>query len=92
MISDALRLRPATVAVGAETIAVSRPSVLDMIDALEHSRTSPDTMLPWLVLRHARDAAGAPMFSTLEEVMECDMHAVSALGQGIQRLYEEGRD
>lgn len=92
MISDALQLKPAAVEVNGSTIAVTRPSVLDMIDALEHSRKTPETMLAWLVLRHARTSAGAPMFATLEEVLACDVHAVSRLGQGIQALYEEGRD
>jgi hypothetical protein len=91
MISEALQLKPATVAVGGTVFTVTRPSVLDMIDALEQSKRAPDQMLAWLVWRHTRDGSG-PMFATLEEVLACDVHAVSRLGQGIQALYEEGRD
>lgn len=92
MISEALKLSPASVTVNGAVIAVTRPSVLDMLDALEHSKRSPDTMLAWLVHRHARGPSGLPMFDSIEAVLACDLHAIAALGQGIQKLYEEGRD
>lgn len=91
MISQALQLKPATVEIGGTSFTVTRPSVLDMIDALEQSRKAPETLLAWLVLRHVRDGA-FPMFASLDEVLACDVHAISALGQKIQAFYEEGRD
>lgn len=92
MIRDALTLKPAEIEVGGTRYTVSRPSVLDMIEALEHSRTAPQTMLPWLVFRHLLEADGSRAFGSLDEVLACDVHAVSAIGQRVQLLYEEGRD
>jgi len=91
MISDALRMKPAEIEVGGTRYRVSRPSVLDMIDALEHSRQSPQTMLAWLVWRHLLEQDGSRAFETLDQVLACDAHAVTAIGQQVQLFYEEGR-
>lgn len=92
MISDAFTLRNAEVTLpGGMTIAVRRPSALDMVEAIQQSKSAPDTFAAWLVYRHALDGGG-PMFASLDEVLRSDALAVAAASAGIQNLYEEGRD
>ena|GEM_PF-4079148 len=92
MISDAFTLRNAEITLpGGVTIAVRRPSALDMVEAIQQSKAAPDTFAAWLVYRHALDSGG-PMFASLDEVLRSDALAVAAASAGIQKLYEEGRD
>lgn len=92
MISDAFTLRNAEIVLpDLSTLIVRRPSALDMVEAIQRSKESPETFGAWLVYRHALDGAG-PMFASVDEVLRGDAHAVAAASAGIQRLYEEGRD
>lgn len=92
MISDAFNLRNAEIVLpGGVKIAVRRPSALDMVEAIQQSKSAPETFGAWLVYRHAL-ADGGPMFASIDEVLRSDAHAVAAASAGIQRLYEEGRD
>ena len=92
MISDAFQLKPASVALpDGEQVRLRRPTALDMIDAIQEARERPETFAAWLVLRHTL-AEDGPMFGSIEDVLAADGHAVAAVSNAIQGLYEQGRD
>lgn len=68
-----------------------RPSVLDLVDAIEFSKSNPTQFHAWLVLRHLVEN-GSPVFSTLEEVLALDAIFVSEIAVAAEKLYGEGRD
>jgi glutathione synthase/RimK-type ligase-like ATP-grasp enzyme len=72
-------------------IELRRPSALDLLEALQVSKDTPERLYAWFVLRHLMQD-GKPVFASIDEVLASYAPLVSELGSEIQRLYEEGRD
>jgi hypothetical protein len=72
-------------------IDIRRPSALDIIEALEVSKSQPERLYAWFAFRHV-EHAGKPVFSSLEDALAADGHAIVELGKEVERLYGEGRD
>lgn len=90
-IRDALLLRDYRFKYGDHAVTVRRPSALDLIEALEVSKQTPERLHAWLVMRHLVED-GRPVFDTIEDVLASDAGAVAAIAASIEKLYGEGRD
>jgi len=90
-IRDALALTEKTVEIRGHVVTLRRPSALDLMEALEVSRTQPDRLYLWLVFRHLVEN-GRPVFASADEVAGADAVMVQLIGRACEVLYEEGRD
>jgi len=72
------------------SLCLRRPSTLDFIAAIEFSKKCPDHFSAWLVWQHLRQST-LPVFSSLEEVLTCDVSLVNEIANHIQDLYGEGK-
>ena len=90
-IRDILTCKPLQMQFRGADIELRRPSALDLLEALQVSKDTPERLYAWFVLRHLMQD-GKPVFSSIDEVLASYAPFVSELGAEIQRLYEEGRD
>lgn len=72
-------------------IDIRRPSALDIIEALELSKTKPEHLFAWFVFRHI-EHDGKPVFASVDDALAADGLAVTELGREVELLYGEGRD
>ena len=72
-------------------IDIRRPSALDIIEALEVSKSNPERMYAWFSFRHL-EHSGKPVFESIEDALAADGNAIIELGREVERLYGEGRD
>ena len=70
---------------------IRRPSALDIIEALEVSKSHPERMYAWFSFRHL-EHEGKPVFESIEDALAADGNAIIELGREVERLYGEGRD
>lgn len=90
-IRDALTLKNWRGQLNGQPIELTRPSALDLIEALEVTAKNPTHLSAWLVMRHLVED-GAPVFSSVDEVLRCDALMVQRVSALIEQLYAEGRD
>jgi len=90
-IRDILTRKNATIVTSAGTFTATRPSCLDLIEALEVAEKNPKAMQAWFVFRHLVDGNNQ-VFGSIDEVLACDVHLVAELAKAIEGLYGEGRD
>jgi hypothetical protein len=90
-IRSILTMQPKRIEFRGAAVELRRPSALDLIEALQVSRDSPERIYVWMVLRHLMHD-GRPVFSSMDEVLAASGPLVLELGREIERLYEEGRD
>ena len=72
------------------SLCLRRPSVLDFIAAIEFSKKSPDHFSAWLVWQHLHQST-LPVFSSLDDVLQCDVSLVNEIAEHIEKLYGEGK-
>lgn len=72
-------------------VELRRPSVLDLIEALEVSAKTPERVQAWMVLRHLVEN-GQSVFESVDEVLASDALVVQRIAQMAEALYSEGRD
>lgn len=91
-IRDALQLKPfsGTLSNGVPFV-LRRPSALDLVEAVEFAAANPNRLHAWFVLRHLMEN-GAPVFASLDEVLQCDAHLVTEIAKAVEQLYGEGRE
>jgi hypothetical protein len=91
-IREALQLKAVTVTIpsGLE-ITLRRPSTMDLLAAIEQSKTKPETFGAWLVHNHLMDGVSR-VFVTVEEVLQCDVKMVDEIAVEIEKLYGEGKN
>jgi hypothetical protein len=91
-IRDALQLKhhDVTLASGLE-VRLRRPSTLDLITAMEQSKSEPNTFGAWLVFNHLMDGYGKA-FANIQEVLNCDVVLVEEIAKEIEKLYGEGKN
>lgn len=91
-IKDALELKPFTTKTpsGLE-ITVRRPNTLDLIEAIEVSKSTPDKFGAWLVFNHLQEN-GTQVFANLDEVLQCDVSLVDEIASVVEKLYGEGKN
>jgi hypothetical protein len=69
-----------------------RPSALDLIEAIEVSKATPERLAAWLTCRHLIDDGQRPIFLCIEEVLAADGATVAEIAAAAEALYSEGRD
>lgn len=89
MISSLLT-RPKTIDFRGESIKLRRPTVADVVAALDAQERAV-YMPAWFVWMHVMDG-DAQAFESIEQVMRLDGPGVIALAQQIEPLYAEGLD
>ena len=90
-IRDALTLKDYSATLPDGTaFTLRRPSALDLVEAVEFSKTSPERMYAWLVLRHLIED-GAPVFDSVDSVLRADGLVVAEIASVAESLYSEGR-
>jgi hypothetical protein len=91
-IRDALLLRNATLATAVGNITARRPSAADVIEMADLAAKDPNRLYAHLVFRHLLDEHGAPVFDSIDGVLNSDGVVVLECAKAIERLYGEGRD
>ena len=91
-IRDALQLKAITVKTpsGLEVI-LRRPSTMDLLAAMEQSKSKPETFAAWLVQNHVIENGGR-VFLTVDEVMGYDVNMVEEIAKEVEKLYGEGKN
>lgn len=68
-----------------------RPSALDLLEALQVGKDTPQHLYAWFVYNHLQQD-GQRVFGSVAEVLASYAPYVAELGREIELLYEEGRD
>ena len=91
-IRDAIKLTPArrTLPDGTPYV-LSRPTVLDLVEAIEFNKDKPTQLHAWLAWKHLRDDDG-PVFASLAEALSAPASVITIIGTEADKLYSEGRD
>lgn len=87
-----LALDPVRVDVDGAVVMLSRPTLLDLIDAIEVNRTQPENGKAWQLSRHAHAEDGSKLFPDIASAWACPAHIAALLTVKIETLYNEGRD
>ena len=90
-IKEALTLKNKVVQIGGHTFTLRRPSVADLVEAVEQSKKSPSTFMAWLVYNDLVED-GKLVFDNVEEVLASDGVTVEAISAEIDKLYGAGLD
>ena len=91
-IRDALQLKAVTVKIPSGLdVTLRRPSTMDLLAAMEQSKTRPETFAAWLVYNHLIDN-GSKVFLSVEEVIQCDVKLIDEIAVEIEKLYGEGKN
>jgi hypothetical protein len=87
---DALALKNKVIVVDGTEVTLRRPSVADLVEAVQQSKTSTN-FAAWLVFTHLLAENNQPYFINEAEVLGCDGVFVDLLAIEIDKLYGEGR-
>ena len=87
-----LALNPVRVDVDGAVVMLSRPTLADLIDAIEVNRTQPENGKAWQLSRHAHAEDGSKLFPDIASAWSCPAHIAALLTVKIETLYNEGRD
>ena len=90
-IKEALALKDVVYTIGENTFTLRRPSVADLVEAVEQSKNSPNQFVAWLVYNHLVED-GKLAFDNVEQVMLCDGILIDLLATRIDKLYGEGKN
>lgn len=87
-----LTLEPARATVRGYAFSFTRPTLLDLVEAIDASAQGVAHGRAWALHRHTRDAEGVAVFSSIDAAMQCPAALAAGLSNEIERLYNEGRD
>lgn len=73
-------------------VYIKRPTIADLIDAIEMTAKDPTNIKPWTLHRHLLDEDGLPIFPTVEDARLCPAHFGAEACARIEALYNAGRD
>jgi hypothetical protein len=91
-IRDIMRLKPVEIEIDGFPLKLARPTIMDLIEALQVNATRPEEGRAWLLHRHLLDDLDLPVFCTLNDAKSCPAHIAAPAIVAIERLYNEGRD
>ena len=91
-IRDILRLKPVEITIDGFPLQLARPTIMDLIEAIDINAKNPAEGRAWLLHRHLLDELGLPVFSTLDDAKQCPAHIAAPAIVAIEGLYNEGRD
>jgi len=91
-IRDILRLKPVEITIDGWNLTIARPTIMDLIEAIDINAKNPAEGRAWLLHRHLLDHLGLPVFSTLDDAKQCPAHIAAPAIVAIEGLYNEGRD
>jgi hypothetical protein len=91
-IRDIMRLKPVEIEIDGFPLKIARPTIMDLIEALQVNATRPEEGRAWLLRRHLLDDAGAEVFASIDDARQCPAHIAAPAIVAIERLYNEGRD
>ena len=89
---DILSLKPVPTTVAGFDVVISRPTICDLVEAIEINEKRPSDARPWMLHRHLLDASGTPLFASVEDARLCPAHVGAEAIRKIELLYNEGRD
>ena len=87
-----LALEPVRVDVDGAEVLIKRPTLADLIDAIEVNRTQPENGKYWQLQRHTMAPDGTQLFADIAAAAQCPAHIAALLSVRIESLYNEGRD
>ena len=73
-------------------LQLARPTIMDLIEAIDINAKNPAEGRAWLLHRHLLDDLGLPVFFTLDDAKQCPAHIAAPAIVAIEGLYNEGRD
>jgi len=91
-IRDILRLKPVEITIDGWHLTMARPTIMDLIEAIDINAKNPAEGRAWLLHRHLLDDLGLPVFATLDDAKQCPAHIAAPAIVAIEGLYNEGRD
>jgi hypothetical protein len=91
-VSEILSLKPIDETIGGYQVRIMRPTLANLIDALEMREKSPAESRAWLLVTHLRTRDDEPVFANIREAMLCPAGFAAAACVRIEGLYSEGSD
>lgn len=91
-IRSILALEPVAIEIDGCTVLLKRPTIADLVDAIEINRTSPELGKFWQIHRHALAPDGSALFADTDAASRCPAHLGARICVEIEALYNEGRD
>ena len=91
-IRAALNLEPVKTTIAGFAVVITRPTIMDLIEAVQQNEADPANARAFAIWRHLRTEDGAPVFDSLEAAKRCPAHIAAEAVVKIERLYNEGRD
>jgi hypothetical protein len=91
-IRSILALEPVRIEVDGCEVVITRPTIADLVDAIEINRSTPEIGKYWQMARHVLHPDGTRLFASVEEAARCPAHIGAAICLRIDSLYNEGRD
>ena len=85
-------LEPVATTIAGYPVRITRPTIMDLVEAIQHQETSPATGRAFALWRHLHDQDGKPLFATIDEAKRCPAHIAAEAVVRIERLYNEGVD
>lgn len=87
-----LALEPLPFTWKGQPLKLKRPSLCDLVDAHNANEKGASHSRAWAIARHLLDDAGAPIFASPEDAMQCPLDLALHVNGMIEGLYSEGSD
>jgi hypothetical protein len=73
-------------------LKLKRPSLIDLVEAVEANAVGTAHARAWAIHRHVLDENGTPVFATPETALACPSGLAAKTMPMIEELYKEGSD
>lgn len=87
-----LALEPVPVDYRGARLMLKRPTLLDLVEAMEANAVGTAHARAWAIHRHVLDENGTPVFATPETALACPSGLAAKVFPMIEGLYQEGSD
>lgn len=71
---------------------ISRPTLADLVEAVDVNTKSPENARAWCLYRHCQDTDGKPLFADVADAMAAPAGFAAKVVPQIEALYNEGVD
>lgn len=87
-----LRLEPIPASWNGHDFQIARPTLADLVEAVDHAQKDPSSGRAWALHRHLRYTDGMPVFATVELAAHAPAGLAARFVPMIEALYNEGVD
>lgn len=91
-IRSILALEPIEAEYRGVRLRIDRPTLADLVEALDVQQRAPASGRAWFLYRHLKDADGSPLFDSVEAAERAPAGLAARFVPQIEALYSEGVD